>query len=485
MTTRTNFMSEHLGKIIVAMLVLIVALYAAWFFSTHQKVNTGTSYTPISETQEPMYAARLLLQADGKAVTHLQGQGGWQDLAQVLADTDNAAHTTILLKQVDVYNTPVKSILAWLNAGGHIITFSQDSLLVDKQQDTDSRQTYLERENPLLTELGIWTIVNRELPTGSAIELLKLPNGEYVVVGRNQYFLRYFKMDKPLPKFADYTPFATGSMAEMQAVFGLDNDSDNQVALQNYHREYHAIRNLGVDDIAILDVKVGAGRLSVLHDERIFDNPRATGAGSNEWTNNNGEYIKEHDDKTNANRYTQEMILGLEHWAYSGGIAEADNGYLLSYLTDNSTDVYLVSDVERMGLLALLWENARLMLVAIMLCVLAGVLALPRQFGRRLAYQAQQSRDVLDFFGSVGQYLWQTDNANELMSGNRRRLIERIKARYQVAAQMNNDELCQFVAGQTGLGIGLVYRALYEEYQSQQEFLAVSRAFAQVNGCFD
>ena len=112
---------------------------------------------------------------------------------------------------------------------------------------------------------------------------------------------------------------------------------------------------------------------------------------------------------------------------------------------------------------------------------MAILLALPRQFGRQRYLQATHSNDLLHYLTAVGQYKANIDNNQAQVADNRAALLTKIALRVPYLQGIHGiDARCAMIAKDCQLPIKTVYQGLYASWQTDEEFLGVGQAFAQL-----
>ncbi|PBJ81726.1 hypothetical protein CMZ84_15765 [Lysobacteraceae bacterium NML93-0399] len=128
---------------LVALGVLVVALGAAWFFHTHERVDDSITLPPRGEAAyNPLYALRESLRADGiEAGSRQRLQLSRMPLGQRDTVLLYSAPDTLLPSEVD-------ALLDWVDGGGHLLVRTP----LPHRPDGDVR------DRDLLARLGVRTI---------------------------------------------------------------------------------------------------------------------------------------------------------------------------------------------------------------------------------------------------------------------------------------------------------------------------------------
>lgn len=171
-----------------------------------------------------------------------------------------------------------------------------------------------------------------------------------------------------------------------------------------------------IDDI-YLDIGFGQGRISVLVDSDSFANP-----------NPNLDLPKDASDSRIDERPSLDTPLAT--WVQSDyyiNLLSADNAAWLTYLTQNSSQVWILPNVDIDPLPVMLWKQARPAILGLALLALLWLWSLFNRFGKMKHLPDEQSHDILRYFRQVGRYGWQQDKAAQLLE------VTRAQVRQQLA----------------------------------------------------
>lgn len=459
----------------IAAVMLIVVLYVWWFLSNHHKQNETILYTPNKDASSNRYfAAERLLGAKAKSLSGKNKQDALNELWN--QDAHQAKNTAVVMYQVANSQTnTLDKMMAWVERGGHLIVANQYSLPSDK---TAKDSTYQSKQNPLLVKLGIvyqeygFDVLSEQKEFVYYRVPLRLPNQQAVVVEGElgRFDTTTLKQQYPFVQLQDYHLFdhAGGfDMLKQPAIVNMTADEQTKMTAA-----FKQEKKLFDPNMALVDLSFGQGRLTVLSTAQMFVNPKVI-----------HQKPKQQSDNKTINQSNVWRLLtdrsSDKPYNYQDGIVSAHHASFLKHLTDGRQSVYFVPDIESIGFFALLWRHLPWTIIGFGVLIVCGLLALPKRFGALMVYQTDTSRNIFGFFGHVGRYLWVSDKAVGLMSKNRQALLQTILAKEQI-----NDSSAQVVipliSQKTGLSAGLVYDALYQDWQNQREFLRISRSFAQL-----
>ena len=468
---------------------IAVVAFVAWFLATHERVSDGITYAPKAGVNANRYytATELL----GERASVLSGAVGKEELNHLFVDTDDASDYTVILYDIaNNQKNQISSMIHWVEQGGHLVVFSQAAMM---GEDDD----YDERQNPLLVELGIdyvehaddddkiYELAQFDDKTRLEYIPLRLPDGTGIVVSGSIYgrftadafFKKY-----PNAQLYDYDWFVQkGDKFSLHPSLHTDLSANERKMLLDKLTSDTIAAQFARPHNAIFDVKLGQGRLTVLENAMMFTNPYAG------YERQSSEEVASGGDKTNTAKpqpsntwrlLTDGEYAGVTH-NYRGGLYRGDNAHLLEYLTQGRT-VYLVPDVESQTFGWVLSHYLPWTMIGLCLSVLLGLMAMPKRFGEVRRYQTDSATNIFGFFGHVGRYLWASDRAEGLMRANREALIKTIIAS-EFLADKQPSTIIKSVATKTGLPHDAVQSALYDEWEDEQEFLALSRYFAVIS----
>ncbi len=465
--------SDNIGKIVFALVLVLVMVYAVWFFSTHHKVTINDIYTPKPDVvKNPYFAATLMLQKQGKTGEYISPADADSRLEALWQDTTHAkSHTVIIEQMASTPEHQLERMVSWIQAGGHLVIYNQTT-----HYDDQEWQDYVKNENPLMIHLGISSQFKRNNFEDNTLDLRydSLPiliDNKVVVLRSNldRFNTKPFFDNYPDARWVyDYQAIGKGiSQQQLYANFYELNTKQKQQLFE------FSNKNIGYGNPSqvLVDVHLGDGRLTVLNDRIDFSNP---------WPDKYGFAQSTKPADPNSPRVLQLLSGNIRSTAYYGGITDADHAYFLSKLTQDSQTIWFVPRTfsDPKGFMGLMREHLPFVLIAVVLAIIAMLMALPRQFGRKQVIVDDSNRNLMLYFDGVGQYLWATDLCVAQVHTNRERLLEKIQARLPKVSRADNKTACQLIAEDANLPVSMVYEALYGEWQTQSEFVKISRSFA-------
>lgn len=510
-TVREN----HLIKWAILLVLLLVGLFGLYFYSTHEKI-TFHNYLPKDEAylHNKFHTAEFLLKKQNKKVHRLSSESD-VPLRTIWQDLDNAKGKLMIIQNIDhQQTTDVAMMLEWVQAGGHLLAFSQsrpDEYDLSDEYDHWEAINDLNRQNALMTVLGLrfayvgWHSFE-ELDTlqdlGSSTVPLVLLTGETIVansqsVGRfsddfisfleslesddadteNLLTLYYnYEWVRDEIKPYNYELFEKGKVRSKLT-------ADDQKLLTAYKRKNKA-GDYFLAGRALYDAQLGAGRITLLASDEMLENPTPYTADMIQI--DEPQEAKEHDQaiqdqKRQSKTPLVDALQATESQTQSGyydGLMLDDNAYLLTHLTQNARDVWFVRNFKRPPLWELVWQAVPYLVLASGFLLILGFFALSRQFGHYKTVQDDSAVNLLGFFEGLGDYYWRADKMYLQVAQNRNALFDRLSARLPLIATLtDSDDICLAIADHLTTDPDSVALALYGEWQSEQEFLVVAQAF--------
>lgn len=457
---------------------VLIILGLVWFLLGDYRYHYRTLYYPIQKAHEHQYfAAEQYLQEhdDDKRFFGVVNGSNRHDLEFFVwsLEQDDPTQKLIIVDSLNAGDHEVAdALIRWVMQGGHLMTYRQHKVHTPKDFD-DEHQGYFAKENPILTQLGIYYGAspdggerNASLPYFDCNAPLKI-EGKIVVVGTG---CGYFGIDSQRAirknlnyQLYDYQAFdASLTLADLERLFGYADKET--VSFWQFLQDYPLY---STPNGALLDGRLGKGRLTILSDKYVFASP-VLPSKQDDQTQTKPKY---------AQSLQQKIVDYQDERVYLDGLAAYDNAYLFDYLTKDTkgmVDVFVGLDVN---FFALLRTHFALGLFAVVMMLAAVLLAMPRQFGRYEQLLDDSEYNYLRYFEQVSGHLWRADHMVRLVADNRHQLLGRISAILNLAG-LDKDEVCRLIAKELNVSDDVVYQALYGTWQTEQEFLQVSQHFA-------
>lgn len=468
--------------IVLTGIVLLLAFLAWQVFEGYERAYR-TTYRPIISSQgNPYFVAGEYLKKQGKKIKW-HGKDNASSAFQALTENPTNAQGQLLIidSLSDIRHTgEVDKLIAWIKAGGHVMVYANERL--DKTSldtlDDDDKAQYDENENPLLTALGIYLL---SLPDKVAYDnkgyrflddcfaLLQADGKLVKAVGACGQL--QVADDSEFVPFAYHALTPTMTYQEVIARFGTPKDDKQAQAFVDFLKTNPAQYNPAN---VLLDGRLGQGRLTVLADNQIFNNPDYEKIDSADIT------------PIAPQTLWDKLPYHLSNMTYQGGIADNDHAFLLHFLSKDAKEVWFFANLERPTFWDLLQERFAFGLLALGLMMVAMVLALPRQFGRQAQVLDDSEQNVVRYFEQVGQYFWQVDSMKKQVATNRTALKKRLVARIAPLSVLTDDPThmsdehmgrwCAILADTLKLDEQVVFLALFADWDSRADFVKISQA---------
>lgn len=529
--------NNGIAKWIILLGVVLVGFWVFLWFKNHQAVYR-TEHLPLPEVkQSPFYTANFLLNTQNKN-SELLGKADNGQLRQIWADTDTAKGKMMVIQHLEKgQDRDLNAMLSWVQAGGHLVGFSRDVLRayancegyefceIDSEKlnaNPEFVSNYLDDENPLVLALGLATLAsefdsdkyNDEFykladTFGEGLPL-RLPNNETIVVASERYGEKYLNHNflnklkatpnldtaiiKDLDRYEQYAPFAeqlkpihyqllTDDKNEnLKRLNGLTDKQKEQVL--KYHQFDKA--NFSANRM-LYDATLGAGRITIFTNDEWLSNPYPTGNGatteqasSDTQTPDTQEKSAKPKDSPLWQKLTYSAYDDNSQLVYDGRLMTLDNAYFLNFLAKDANKVWFVANFESPPLSALLWRHLPFLLVAVGVSLLLLMLALPRQFGARVAYREDTAFNLFLLFEEIAGFLWRADQLQKQVDDSRKALLETIYTHLPTLNKATPSVLCATVAEHSRLDDETVYNALYGEWANEKEFIIIGQAFTKL-----
>ena len=205
-----------------------------------------------------------------------------------------------------------------------------------------------------------------------------------------------------------------------------------------------------------------------------FDRERllleAEGAG---WAVSHGDHFHLLQFQVGAGRLT---VLSDNAFLHNDEIGEADHALFLADLTEGTRKVWLLYSSDMPSLLALLWRNAPFLVVSLVTVALLWLGYLTAFSGPRRRLGEPSRRSLLEHLDAAAAYAWRIDRARGLLAGFRDASSSGWERRHHQLGRLDREQRCRWIAEQSGLTVQEVETALYQEVESEQDFVRVSAA---------
>lgn len=487
-------------------LVLLAGAFTAWFFTTHKRVTEEDKLTISREARSNSYfAAQLFLEKMGLEAETQKGR----EVLLNLPSADDA----IIVKDIGYsFNEErIETMKAWLNQGGHIITFANQYYDAD-DEDEDSNLSSV-RGNRLLDNLGVYiqNMSNASAVNSTETEEIERADNEVEDVdsvgkesivdventpidrrgenceafntcdmvegsltggmtdtSENVDFIKKAsdkeKNDKDdaedVPKTFKEVVEAFREMQQAQEVTFHLSGKDVTVHMDdgkglwlshalNVISEQRAMHSSGIDQIYMADIGFeNGGRLTVLTHDEFMRNPLPE--------------ITEDDIAGSFQELLNEQTTGLD---------SVDNAYLLWHLVKDDKKVWLLPRIDAPSLTQLLWQRARYAVISFSVLLLAWLLWQFGRFGPIREQVFRSRRNILEHLGMIGDFSWRIDKAEQLFQYNRDVVKQAcIHKHPQLAGKLGSD-FSDLLSERIDMDSLEIQKALFSTWQNETSFI--------------
>jgi len=157
-------------------------------------------------------------------------------------------------------------------------------------------------------------------------------------------------------------------------------------------------------------------------------------------------------------------------------IGEHDHALLLADLTQGANKTWLLYSSEMPSLLVLLWRNQPFLVVSVLAGIVLWLAYLTAHSGPRRSLAGGTRRSLLEHLEAAAAYAWRMDRARGLLKGFRDAGGQSWERSHHLFGRLDRKERCRWIAEHSGLSEREVESALYEEVDSEQDFVRVSAA---------
>jgi hypothetical protein len=149
-------------------------------------------------------------------------------------------------------------------------------------------------------------------------------------------------------------------------------------------------------------------------------------------------------------------------WMHNRHLGDDDHAALLWRVVDAQPgdEVWLIHGSERPSLLALIWEQASLFLLALAVGVLAWLWAASRRFGPLQTADNTRSRRLAEHLEAAGRYLLRHGGLQLLFDSSRQRLLGHVQRRHPQWRRLPTAQLAEQLAQRAQIESGAVLRLL-------------------------
>lgn len=413
-------------------LLILVCLTLTYVFIQsveryEELVDRGWS---LAALRNPFLAAEKFLAAQGIAVRST-------DRARVVGELKEDGSLLIKDASLIVNERFADDLLAWLEAGGHLIVqapwyenaevffqhfdiykFSNDGKTAEAEDDMAAVLAALREERLLREEME--TLRSSALRKGGGMDEV-LRELEAETDPERLTRLHFGESDHEL-----LIDFGTGGALYHPEAYGDEGNSP--------YPPYYWVGN--ESGITFMQLDVGAGLLSVMVDMGIWDNSR---------------------------------------------IGMFDHAHLLAGLVGVSSEVVFLTGVRAPSLITMIRSNFVEFIVAALLCLLAWIVYRARRFGPVLLTEQEDRRSFAEHLQASGHFLWRNKQSQALLNAVRSELWQTIQRRFSGSADLPEGERLAPVLQHTQLEISELHRLMHGPApQDELQFLTMIKSLQEI-----
>lgn len=433
---RASSMAQRLRSpwvTVSAVVIVIIALGSFWFFHTYEK-KAFQEYVEGSPAarHNPLLAAQRYLQATGKQAIACHG-------IAFLSTLPPPKGALLIYRMPGGLTRSVNDALFdWAEAGGHLLFVpGRHSLNAGKKEDILSRlgarifkkQDKSSRSSRIAVKSG----PHRSMTGKSAAKISARHRNGYhpytmrldIDIDHRPIHLQYFGS----PLLTDTNHSAVQAIGGSYRII-YQNKADRS------RKDNNTIRH--TPGKWLLDYKVGAGRITVLSEDRLFANRK---------------------------------------------IGDYDHAFFLSWLLRNDHTVRLLYSSEAEGLPAILWTKMPLFCLSLLVLLGLGLWRLQKRSGTLVGSNTEQQLNLLAHIEASGRFGWRTNRVRAILAANRKAVLHQWSERKLGLKQggQNGQIPAEALAAAMGLTKQDVLDAFRLRVEGEQDLITTSRALQKIH----
>lgn len=254
---------------------------------------------------------------------------------------------------------------------------------------------------------SLFFLLNPQASMRQEISIAKSPDIQKYLIEQikklNSYIISYEKFKQNNPERVKNLPNPKEQKKFLESLLKL---SDKELS-----------KLFGINNNTFLDANYGKGRITVLNESKILENPKSLHLQ---------EIQARHSflDGKIEKSILISSIVKLEMFSDHKSLYSNENAVLLKTLIQDSPSVWLFSRISIDGLPILLWKNARLAVIGLFILIIVWIWSLYNRFGKRQYLDNSQETDIFLYFRQIGKYGWGVDNAKKLSNPVRKQAMK-------------------------------------------------------------
>lgn len=159
---------------------------------------------------------------------------------------------------------------------------------------------------------------------------------------------------------------------------------------------------------------------------------------------------------------------------FNTSIADEDHAYYLWLLVGNESKVWLLYSLQTAGLMALLWQKAKLACVSMFILLIIWLWWQRNRFG---PYQIDLNvgrRNYLEHILMAANFSWKQDKGHQLFQNSRDQFIHWLSLKHPQLSSLTKEEQCQKFSELCDLPASKIYQTLFGQWNTEREFIQLT-----------
>jgi len=161
-------------------------------------------------------------------------------------------------------------------------------------------------------------------------------------------------------------------------------------------------------------------------------------------------------------------------------IGDAEHAHFLYQLSNADGTLWLLYDPYRPNLADLIWQHARALLLSLLLLGVVWLWMGNRRLGPLLASPAGARRNLLEHLDAQGAFDWRHGLSAARFHTTQQQVMQQWLMQHPQLAVMQPAQRAEWIGVRTGLAADKVYRALFEDYLDELDFIRRSIVLQQL-----
>lgn len=167
---------------------------------------------------------------------------------------------------------------------------------------------------------------------------------------------------------------------------------------------------------------------------------------------------------------------------YNSHIGDNDHAFFLSWLIENTGNVWLLYATNVDSLFTILWDSFPLLWTSLFVLILLLLWRLQKRSGEPLRPRSEKHHNIMTHIDAAGHYNWRTDKLSAVIKSNRNILLQWLAGRklgHRQELQGLEIDIAP-LATKIGLSEAEIKQAFLRKIDSEQDLIKTSRAFQKI-----